>query len=96
MLLIANLIAITRISLRVMVLEEEGIGTTSITIEGEEVDSIAMVVSNMEVSTLVHRQFRISLHKIFLLSTIRIKILLRVSRLIVHHVRFVGNLDMEP
>ena len=88
LLLIVNLKAILRINLKVMVLEEDGVEITSI--KGEEVDTITMEVSTMEFSTSFLRQLRI-----FLLRTIRIKILLRALKLIVHHVRFVGNLDIK-
>ena len=88
MLLIVNLIAVFRVNLKVMVLEDEGVEITSI--KGEEVDTITM-----EVNTSFLRQLRISLHRIFLLRTIRIKILLRALKLIVHHVRFVGNMDIK-
>ena len=64
-------------------------------IKGEEVDTITMEVRTMEFSTSFLRQLRISLHRIFLLRTIRIKILLRALKLIVHHVRIVGNLDIK-
>ena len=92
-LLIVNLKAILRINLKVMVLEEDEVEITSI--KGEEVDTITMEVSTMEFSTSFLRQLRISLHRIFLLRIIRIKILLRALKLIVHHVRFVGNLDIK-
>ena len=88
MLLIVNLIAVFRVNLKVMVLEEEGVEITSI--KGEEVDTITM-----EVNTSFLRQLRISLHRIFLLRTIRIKILLKPSKLIVHHVKSVENLDIK-
>ena len=88
MLLIVNLIAVFRVNLKVMVLEDEGVEITSI--KGEEVDTITM-----EVNTSFLRQLRISLHRIFLLRTIRIKILLRPSKLIVHHVKSMGNLDIK-
>ena len=98
LLLIVNLKAILRINLKVMVLEEDGVEITSI--KGEEVNTITMEVSTMEFSTMEFstsflRQLRISLHRIFLLRTIRIKILLKALKLIVHHVRFVGNLDIK-
>ena len=92
-LLIVNLKAILRINLKVMVLEEDEVEITSI--KGEEVDTITIEVSTMEFSTSFLRQLRISLHRIFLLRIIRIKILLRALKLIVHHVRFVGNLDIK-
>ena len=88
LLLIVNLKAILRINLKVMVLEEDGVEITSI--KGEEVDTITMEVSTMEFSTSFLRQLRI-----FLLRTIKIKILLKALKLIVHHVRFMGNLDIK-
>ena len=74
--------AILRIHLRIMDLEEEGVETT-FTEEEVEVDSTPMEVN-------------ISYLKVFPLILIKIQHLLMLQRLIDLHVRSVGNLDILP
>ena len=81
---IVNLIAALRISLKVMVLVEEGVETTLIE-EEEEVDAIIM-----EVSLLLLKHLRITL-----LRVIKIKIPLKISKLKFQHARFVENQDIK-
>ena len=68
-----------------MILEEEGTEIAPIK-EEEEVDIIIMEVSNSHLRHL----------KVFLLRTIKVKILLMLSKLILQHARSVENLDIKP
>ena len=77
----AKLIAIHRISHRIMNLEEEGVGITPIEEEKEE-DATIMEVSN----SFHHKQLKISL----------LKIPLRASSMNVQHARSAGNQGIKP
>ena len=81
---IARLVAPLKISLRIMVLEEEGVGIISIEAE-EEAGLITMVVDSMPTILI---PFRIFLHRIF---RIKAQLLPRITNLIVHLAKSMGN-----
>lgn len=97
--LVVNLAAAFRMKLKIMVQAEEGVEIAPIE-EKEEEGTITIVASISLLNTSL-----LKLHKVFLFSLFNIrmslriyniKILLKILRLIVHHVRSVANQDIRP